>query len=290
MMSMSGYTKLFNSILASTIWLEDDKTRLVWITLLAMANRYGVAEGSIPGIAKMAGVSAEDGAVSIAKLSSPDPASRSKRFAGRRIKEVDGGFLLLNHAKYREFLSADERREYNRLKQAESRLRRRQKASANVNEVIDETQMSAMSAHTAPPSPSPSPSLSHTTRAASRSSAPLITSPREHERLQKNHAYVGSRLRVPRVLHVELRGALGGSTADADLMAWYADLDADLEHSDEAIPDIWAWLRGRFRAWERVTAHAKPAPPAGPKPYSMADTAAEAIRILNAREAAKGTR
>jgi hypothetical protein len=26
-MAMTGYTKLFNSILASTIWREDDKTR-----------------------------------------------------------------------------------------------------------------------------------------------------------------------------------------------------------------------------------------------------------------------
>ena len=43
---MPGYTKLFNSILASTIWRADDKTRIVWITLLAMADKHGIVEAS----------------------------------------------------------------------------------------------------------------------------------------------------------------------------------------------------------------------------------------------------
>ena len=42
---MSSYTKLHNSLLASTIWREDDKTRLVWITLLVMTDRHGLVEG-----------------------------------------------------------------------------------------------------------------------------------------------------------------------------------------------------------------------------------------------------
>ena len=48
---MAGYTKLFNSILQSTIWREDDKTRIVWITLLAMADKNGIAETSLPSLA-----------------------------------------------------------------------------------------------------------------------------------------------------------------------------------------------------------------------------------------------
>ena len=95
---MSGYTKLFNSILASTIWREDDKTRIVWITLLAMAGRDGVADGSIPGLADLARVSVEDCEAALAKLKAPDKYSRSKGNDGRRIRDVDGGWLLLNHA------------------------------------------------------------------------------------------------------------------------------------------------------------------------------------------------
>ena len=122
--SMSGYTKLFSSILASTIWREDDKTRLVWITLLAMADKNGVAEGSVPGLADFARVSVEECRASLKKLMAPDPDSRSRIHEGRRIKEIDGGWLLLNHAKYRAKLNADDRREYNRQKQQEWRSRK----------------------------------------------------------------------------------------------------------------------------------------------------------------------
>ena len=54
---MTGYTKLFSSILASTIWDEDAPTRLVWITLLAMSDKNRTVEGSIPGLAHQARVS-----------------------------------------------------------------------------------------------------------------------------------------------------------------------------------------------------------------------------------------
>ena len=137
-MSMSGYTKLFSSILASTIWREDDKTRIVWITLLAMADKNGVAEGSVPGLADFARVSVDDCRAAIEKLSSPDIDSRTPDFDGRRIKAVDGGWQLLNHAKYRAKLNADERREYLRQKQAEFRAKPKikqacQQVSTSVN-------------------------------------------------------------------------------------------------------------------------------------------------------------
>lgn len=141
---MAGYTKLFNSILQSTIWREDDKTRLVWITLLAMADKNGVAETSIPSLADAARVSLDDCLAALEKLKSPDKYSRTKEHEGRRIEECDGGFLLLNHSKYRAKLSADERREYNRIKQKEFR---QSVKSASTN-VIDCHLTSALSAHT----------------------------------------------------------------------------------------------------------------------------------------------
>ncbi len=74
---MIGYTKLFGSLLASTIWREDDKVRIVWITLLAMADKRGIAEGSIPGIADLARVSIEDCERALDRLQQPDRFSRS---------------------------------------------------------------------------------------------------------------------------------------------------------------------------------------------------------------------
>lgn len=118
---MAGYTKLFNSILASSVWSEDDKTRIVWITLLAMADKHGVADTAIPGLADLSRVSLEDCEKAVEKLKSPDKYSRTKLHEGRRIEECEGGFRLLNHGIYRAKMSMDERREYNRVKQQEHR-------------------------------------------------------------------------------------------------------------------------------------------------------------------------
>jgi hypothetical protein len=146
MQRMSGYTKLFNSILASTIWEADDKTRIVWITLLAMADRHGIAEGSIPGLATFARVSVEDCEKAVKKLMRPDPHSRSKAKNGRRIEAIDGGWRLINHGKYREALNADERREYLRVKQQEHR----QRVSTPVNKRSGVSRLSKESTQAAP--------------------------------------------------------------------------------------------------------------------------------------------
>ncbi len=155
-MSMSGYTKLFNSILASTIWRAPDHTRLVWITLLAMSDKDGVCEGSIPGLADLAHVTVDQCEEALVELHSPDPYSRTSEHEGRRIETIDGvGWQLLNHAKYRVKMSEDERREYNRMKQAEWRKKQKEGLSKPVNKsqtmsmtVNDSQSLSAMSAHT----------------------------------------------------------------------------------------------------------------------------------------------
>jgi hypothetical protein len=38
---MSPFTKLLSSITDSTIWGESDGVRIVWVTMLAMADRRG---------------------------------------------------------------------------------------------------------------------------------------------------------------------------------------------------------------------------------------------------------
>ena len=112
-MNMSGYTKLFSTILASTIWRESNETRIVWITMLAMADKYGFVGGSVPGLADFARISIEDTERALEELKSPDEYSRTKDHGGRRIADVDGGWLIINYSKYRAKMSQDERREYN---------------------------------------------------------------------------------------------------------------------------------------------------------------------------------
>jgi hypothetical protein len=107
-----GFTKLFNTIITSTIWQEDDKTRIVWITMLAIADAYGVVSASVPGLASVAKVPVSATRKAIQILLRPDPDSRTKDHEGRRIEEIDGGWVILNYQKYRDTLSVEERREY----------------------------------------------------------------------------------------------------------------------------------------------------------------------------------
>lgn len=109
---MSGYTKMFSSIITSTIWQESLATKVMWITMLAMANKNSVVEGSIPGIAHLAGVSLEEANVALEKFMAPDEYSRSSEHEGRRVEKVDGGWKILNRDKYRAKLSEEERKEY----------------------------------------------------------------------------------------------------------------------------------------------------------------------------------
>lgn len=118
------FTKLFSSITASTIWCEDNETRLVWITMLAMADRRGRIFASVPGLAHMARVSTEGCRAAIEKFLGPDPDSRTPDYDGRRIEVIDGGWRLLNYEKYRavrdeESIKESKRRYINERRAAE---------------------------------------------------------------------------------------------------------------------------------------------------------------------------
>jgi hypothetical protein len=128
-----AYTKLFNSLVTSTIWSEDDRTRIVWITMLALADKNGEVQGSIPGLARIAGVPVDDCRAAIAKFLAPDLDSRTKDDEGRRIEEIDGGWHLLNHQKYRDMATDEHRKSQAAIRQK----RAREKKSRNNHASLD---------------------------------------------------------------------------------------------------------------------------------------------------------
>jgi hypothetical protein len=99
---VSGWTKLFSSIVTSSVWCEDDATVRVWIAMLATADSDGLVEGSVPGFANLARVPVAKMRAALVKLSSPDPDSRTPDHEGRRIETIEGGWQILNYAAYRE--------------------------------------------------------------------------------------------------------------------------------------------------------------------------------------------
>lgn len=126
---MIGYTKLFESLVTSTIWQKDLATRVVWVTMLALKNRDHVVEASVPGLAHVAGVKVEECRKALEDFSSPDPDSRSHEWEGRRIQEVEGGWLILNGQKYQDKMSREEIRAANarRMQIYRDKLRKLQK-------------------------------------------------------------------------------------------------------------------------------------------------------------------
>ena len=95
------YVKLFSSILTSSVWAEDAKTRIVWITLLALADREGDVQSSPSGLARLANVTLKDCHSALTRFCAPDTESGTQEYAGRRIEEHEGGWHILNYTKYR---------------------------------------------------------------------------------------------------------------------------------------------------------------------------------------------
>lgn len=135
-MAITGYTKLFSTILGSSIWHEPKEHKILWITMLALADKNGLVNASLPGLASFAGLTIQETQAGLNSFLAPDQFSRTKTDEGRRIREVEGGWLLVNHAKYRDMLNKEERREYLRIKKQESRKR------------LVGQRMSTLSAHT----------------------------------------------------------------------------------------------------------------------------------------------
>jgi len=99
---MSGYTPLFQSIVTSSIWNEATTTRIVWITILALADSQGRVEGSVAGLAPVARVTIDECIAAIKVLGSPDEYSRTKDYDGRRIHEIEGGWQIYNFKLFRD--------------------------------------------------------------------------------------------------------------------------------------------------------------------------------------------
>lgn len=98
--------------------MQPDHIRLVWLTMLALADWNGVVQASLPGLAHVARVPLNRTQEAVDVLSSPDPYSRTPDHEGRRIEPVPGGWRILNYAKYR---GEGGRQEYERLRKAAQR-------------------------------------------------------------------------------------------------------------------------------------------------------------------------
>jgi hypothetical protein len=127
--SAVGYTKLFSDIITSTIWQEPNDCRVLWITMLALQDRDHICRATVPALAKICNITNELCEEYLTDFQQPDKYSRSQEHEGRRIEQIEGGYLILNGEYYQRLLSKEDRREYKRNKAQEYR----DKARTNVD-------------------------------------------------------------------------------------------------------------------------------------------------------------
>jgi hypothetical protein len=131
------YNKLFTKILDSTIWLESDATRLVWITFIAAMDEDGfVALSSIGNVSARARVSLEDTEAAIKALESPDRADPTQDHDGRRIERVPYGWMVLNATKYRDIIRRETAKAQTRERVAKHRAKKGNAPVTHRNEKV----------------------------------------------------------------------------------------------------------------------------------------------------------
>lgn len=120
------YNRLFTKILDSSIWLEADTTRIVWITLLAAMDEDGYAPfSSMENLSRRANVPLSATVAAVTVLESPDKFNMDQEYEGRRIERVEGGWLVLKAPYYRTLLSREIAREQTRIRVAKYRDKRK---------------------------------------------------------------------------------------------------------------------------------------------------------------------
>lgn len=130
-----GFCLLWQKILQSSLWVKESKeTRLVWITLLAMKDKDGRVISSMVGLADRAKVSVNECREALEVLMSPDPDDTSKVEGGIRIREIQGGWEIVNHDLYR--FSTEAKREFWRQAKAQERMRKGQMTTKDLAEKV----------------------------------------------------------------------------------------------------------------------------------------------------------
>lgn len=128
------YVKIFDRILNSSIWDESSDTRVVWFTLLLMADFEGNVISTISGIARAANLPIEAVQAALDKFQRPDPASTTDDDNGKRIESVGPNrWVLPNYSHYRAMATAEDERAASAVRS--KRYRDRQRELGDVDDV-----------------------------------------------------------------------------------------------------------------------------------------------------------
>lgn len=120
------FAKVFFQIFESSI-SEDYLVRHVFMDMLVLSDEDGVIDKTSKAIARITNVPPEIVDMAIAKLSAPDPDSRTPDEDGRRLVLIDDnrawGWRIVNYIKYRQIRDEEARRISNRSYKRDQRAK-----------------------------------------------------------------------------------------------------------------------------------------------------------------------
>lgn len=129
------YAKLFSRevLMSSLTQYQPVENRGVFFMLIAAADKNGYVLGDDESIARVINVPMPTFSKALEAMMAPDAKSKSKEYDGRRIIRLEDspGLFIVNYEKYSGIGSDEQRREYFRVKKAESRAKAKA-ATANV--------------------------------------------------------------------------------------------------------------------------------------------------------------
>jgi|GEM_PF-1406292 len=109
------YNKLFSKIVDSSIWMEPDHVRLVWLMFIALMDEDGFVNlATAKNVAHRAVMELEKAIEALQVLESPDAESSNPANDGRRLTRVPGGWIVNNAKEYREIVKREHQKELNR--------------------------------------------------------------------------------------------------------------------------------------------------------------------------------
>lgn len=126
------YAKVFSSMYHGSLATVGPWEALVTFQqFLILSDRLGVVDMTAEVISRISTIPLDIIRKGIAVLEQPDAASRNPNEDGARIKRIsehrDWGWVIVNHAHYRAIRSAEERRDYMRVKMRDNRAHEAQK-------------------------------------------------------------------------------------------------------------------------------------------------------------------
>lgn len=122
-MARKPFVVIDSEILSSSVWSEAAHVKLVWLTLLILCDTEGYVGAALPGIARAAGVTLEQAQEAMTRFQGPDEHSRTKTDQGRRVREVERGWLVLNFKEHLDRLSRERAKSRERMRRHREKKR-----------------------------------------------------------------------------------------------------------------------------------------------------------------------